>query len=116
MTKTDQRRHSMLAWIFLLFAGITEVIWAIALKFSHGFTHLTASVITILGMILSFYLLSLAMKSIPISIAYPVWTGIGAVGTAIIGMVVLGDSISLLKILCLVLIIAGVIGLKVFSH
>ena len=106
----------MLAWIFLLFAGITEIIWAIALKFSHGFTQLTASIITILGMILSFYLLSLAMKSIPISIAYPVWTGIGAVGTAVIGMLILGDNISLLKILCLILIIVGVIGLKLFSH
>ncbi|MCD9449149.1 quaternary ammonium compound efflux SMR transporter SugE, partial [Yersinia pestis] len=91
-----------MAWIILVIAGLLEVIWAIGLKYSHGFSRLTPSIITLVAMAASVFLLAYAMKSLPAGTAYAVWTGIGAVGTAILGIVLLGESASLARILSLV--------------
>jgi len=102
-------------WLYLLIAGLLEVGWAIGLKYTNGFTRLWPSVGTVVAMIVSFFFLSLALKTIPVGTGYAVWTGIGAVGTAILGMVLLGEPRAVGRILCLVLIIAGIVGLKLFS-
>lgn len=102
-----------MAWLLLTIAGIFEVIWALGLKSSEGFTRLWPSVITVAAMAVSFYLLSMAMRSLPVGTAYAVWTGIGAVGTVILGIVWYGDPVTLGRLLCLGLILAGLIGLKV---
>lgn len=104
-----------MAWLFLAIAGVFEVVWAIALKFSNGFTRLVPSIVTILGMIVSFYFLAVATKTLPIGTAYAAWTGIGAVGAIIIGTLFLDEPISLLRILFMVLILVGVLGLKFTS-
>ena len=104
-----------MAWIYLLIAGLLEIGWAVGLKYTAGFSKLAPSVLTIAGMIASFAFLSQALKTLPIGTAYAVWTGIGAAGTAIIGMVLLGESREVLRMLCIVLIIAGVLGLKFTS-
>ncbi|WP_159567303.1 quaternary ammonium compound efflux SMR transporter SugE [Budvicia diplopodorum] len=104
-----------MAWIILLVAGLLEVVWAIGLKYSHGFTRLTPSVITAVAMAASVFLLANAMKTLPVGTAYAVWTGIGAVGAAITGIILLGESASLMRILSLCLIIGGIIGLKFSS-
>ncbi|GKX53495.1 quaternary ammonium compound efflux SMR transporter SugE [Budvicia aquatica] len=101
-----------MAWIILFIAGILEVVWAIGLKYSHGFTRLTPSIITVVAMAASVFLLANAMKTLPVGTAYAVWTGIGAVGAAITGIILLGESASLMRVLSLCLIIAGIIGLK----
>lgn len=103
-------------WIYLILAGIMEVGWAVGLKFTEGFTQLIPSIITAGFMILSLYLLSLALKSITIGTGYAIWTGIGAMGTAVIGMMILGDSKEIGRIACIFLVIAGIIGLKFFSN
>jgi quaternary ammonium compound-resistance protein SugE len=102
-------------WLYLFLAGLLEVGWAIGLKYTNGFTRLWPSVGTVAAMIVSFFFLSLALKTIPVGTGYAVWTGIGAVGTAILGMVLLGESRDVWRILCLVLIIAGIVGLKLAS-
>jgi len=104
-----------MAWIYLLAAGLLEIGWAIGLKYTEGFTRLWPSVATLLAMIGSFGLLAEALKSIPLGTGYAVWTGIGAVGTAIVGMIYFGESRDLLRILCLVLIVGGVAGLRFAS-
>lgn len=104
-----------MAWINLLIAGLLEIGWAVGLKYTEGFTRLIPSVLTILAMIASFTLLAQALKTIPVGTAYAVWTGIGAAGTAIVGMMFLGESREVLRIVCIVLIIAGVLGLKFAS-
>jgi quaternary ammonium compound-resistance protein SugE len=104
-----------MAWIYLLVAGILEIGWAIGLKYTEGFLRLWPSVMTICAMIASFGLLAQALKTIPVGTGYAVWTGIGAAGTAVIGMVFLGESREALRILCIVLIVAGVLGLKLAS-
>ncbi|HHA0036762.1 TPA: quaternary ammonium compound efflux SMR transporter SugE [Yersinia enterocolitica] len=104
-----------MAWIILVIAGLLEVIWAIGLKYSHGFTRLTPSIVTLVAMAASVFLLAYAMKTLPAGTAYAVWTGIGAVGTAILGIVLLGESASLARVLSLGLILAGIIGLKLAS-
>ncbi|AHM76077.1 quaternary ammonium compound efflux SMR transporter SugE [Yersinia hibernica] len=101
-----------MAWIILVIAGLLEVIWAIGLKYSHGFTRLTPSVVTLIAMAASVFLLAYAMKTLPAGTAYAVWTGIGAVGTAILGIMLLGESASLARVCSLGLILAGIIGLK----
>jgi len=103
------------AWVYLIVAALFECGWAIGLKYTDGFTRLWPSIFTIAAMIVSFELLSLAMKTIPVGTAYAIWTGIGAVGVAILGMVLFGESKDIARILCIVLIVSGVIGLKVFS-
>ena len=105
-----------MSWIILLIAGLLEVVWAVGLKYTHGFTRLTPSVITIAAMIISMALLSLAMKTLPVGTAYAVWTGIGAVGAAIAGIVLLGESASPMRLLSLGLIVTGIIGLKLSTH
>jgi len=102
-------------WIFLIIAGLFEVVWAIGLKFTMGFTRLGPSVITVSAMIASFLFLAQALKTIPVGTGYAVWTGIGAVGVAIIGMIWLGESREVLRILCIVLIVAGLLGLKLVT-
>jgi quaternary ammonium compound-resistance protein SugE len=103
------------SWVYLFVAGLLEIGWAIGLKYTHGFTRLWPSVGTIVTMIASFFFLSVALKTIPVGTGYAVWTGIGAVGTAIFGMVLLGEPREAGRILCLVLIIAGIVGLKLYS-
>ncbi|WP_312738134.1 quaternary ammonium compound efflux SMR transporter SugE [Atlantibacter hermannii] len=105
-----------MSWIILLIAGLLEVVWAVGLKYTHGFSRLTPSIITITAMIVSIVLLSWAMKTLPTGTAYAVWTGIGAVGAAITGMVLLGESTSLARIVSLGLIVAGIIGLKLSTY
>lgn len=105
-----------MSWLVLFIAGLLEVVWAIGLKYTHGFTRLTPSVITVTAMIVSIVMLSWAMKTLPVGTAYAVWTGIGAVGAAITGILLLGESASLARIVSLVLIVAGIIGLKLSAH
>lgn len=105
-----------MSWIVLFIAGLLEVVWAIGLKYTHGFTRLTPSVITVTAMIVSIVMLSLAIRSLPVGTAYAVWTGIGAVGAAITGILLLGESASLARIASLALIVAGIIGLKLSAH
>ncbi|WP_288821091.1 quaternary ammonium compound efflux SMR transporter SugE [uncultured Leclercia sp.] len=105
-----------MSWIILFIAGLLEVVWAIGLKYTHGFTRLTPSIITVSAMIISIVLLSWAMRSLPVGTAYAVWTGIGAVGAAITGILLLGESSSLARIASLALIVAGIIGLKLSTH
>jgi quaternary ammonium compound-resistance protein SugE len=104
-----------MAWIYLLIAGLLEIAWAIGLKQTEGWTRLVPSVITVVLMIGSFYFLSLAVRSLPIGTAYAVWTGIGTVGAAILGIVLFDEPRDLVKIACILLIVAGVVGLKVTS-
>ena len=104
-----------MAWIYLVIAGVFEVVWAIAMKYSNGFTRLTPSIITFAGMVVSFYFLALASKVLPIGTAYAVWTGIGVVGAVAIGILFLNEPRSLARMICLALIIVGIIGLKLTS-
>ena len=104
-----------MAWIYLIIAGLLEIAWAIGLKYTQGFTRLWPSLATLALMIASFLLLSHALKTIPVGTGYAVWTGIGAAGTALIGMILLGESHAPLRLLCLALIITGVLGLKLLS-
>ena len=105
-----------MAWVYLLSAGILEIGWAIGLKYTHGFTRLWPSILTILGMALSMYLLATAARTLPIGTAYAVWVGIGAVGTAVLGMALLNEPREVARIACLGLIISGVLGLKILDH
>jgi len=102
-------------WLLLLTAGGFEVFWALGLKYSHGFTRLVPSVLTILGMIASFYFLSLALKNLPLGTAYAIWTGIGTIGTAVFGMVILGEPAGALRIASIGLIALGIAGLKLLT-
>ena len=101
-----------MAWVYLIIAGIFEVVWAIGLKYSHGFTKLYPSLITIGGMLISFYLLSLATKSLPIGTAYAIWTGIGVLGAVLLGIVLFNEPLNFSRIIFLCLILIGIIGLK----
>lgn len=105
-----------MAWIFLSIAGVFEIAWAVGIKYTQGFTRLWPSVWTVAAMVVSFYFLARSLKTIPVGTGYAVWTGIGAAGTAIIGMILLGESRDLPRIFCVALIIAGVIGLKITSE
>jgi quaternary ammonium compound-resistance protein SugE len=99
-------------WTLLFLAGLFEVGWAIGLKYTDGFTKPVPSVLTVAAMVASVVLLGLAMKQLPVGTAYAVWTGIGTVGTVILGIVLLGESAAPLRLLCLALIVAGISGLK----
>ncbi|MES2099612.1 MAG: quaternary ammonium compound efflux SMR transporter SugE [Pseudomonadota bacterium] len=100
-------------WTLLFFAGLFEVAWAIGLKYTDGFSKLVPSVLTVAAMVASVVLLGLAMKHLPVGTAYAVWTGIGTVGTVILGIVLMGDSAAPLRLMCLALIMLGIVGLKV---
>lgn len=101
-----------MAWIFLFIAGAFEIAWAVGLKQSNSFTRLYPSIFTLVSMIISFYFLSLAVKSLPLGTAYAIWTGIGAVGVVIVGMIFFNEPREITRILFLILIVAGIIGLK----
>jgi len=100
-------------WIYLILAGFLEIGWAVGLKYSDGFTKPLPSAVTIITMIASFTLLSLSLRSIPLGTGYAIWTGIGAVGTTIAGMILFAESRDYLRLLCIALIFLGLIGLKV---
>lgn len=104
-----------MAWVILLFAAACEVVWAIALKKSAGFTHMGYGVTAVVFMIISFVLLAWAMKTLPVGTAYAVWTGLGAFGAALIGMTILGEDRGIGRIVSLALVLAGVVGLKYFT-
>jgi len=104
-----------MAWIYLIIAGILEIVWAISLKYTEGFAKLWPSVFTVCGMIASFYFLAQALKSIPVGTGYAIWTGIGAAGTAICGIILFSEPASLPRLICIGLILAGIIGLKMSS-
>lgn len=103
------------AWLLLLAAGLLEVVWAIGLKYTEGFSKPLPSVITVAAMIASFWLLALALKTIPVGTGYAVWTGIGAVGTAILGIVLFSEPATAARLACIALIVAGILGLKLVS-
>ncbi|HEY9059889.1 MAG TPA: quaternary ammonium compound efflux SMR transporter SugE [Pseudobacteroides sp.] len=101
-----------MAWIYLIIAGIFEVVWAIGLKYSQGFTKLFPSLVTFGGMVISFYLLSISIKTLPLGTAYAIWTGIGALGSVILGILLFSEPLNISRVIFLSLILAGIIGLK----
>lgn len=104
-----------MSWFILLVAGLFEIAWAIGLKYTDGFTRLWPTVGTVVAMVVSVILLGVAMKELPVGTAYAVWTGIGAVGTVILGIVLLGDPAAPARLICVGLILVGIIGLKLVS-
>jgi quaternary ammonium compound-resistance protein SugE len=101
-----------LAWLLLVVAGLLEIVWSVSMKASQGFTKPHFTTITVVAAVLSFWLLGLALRQLPVGTAYAVWTGIGAVGAALLGIVLLGESLSVVRIGCIALIVAGILGLK----
>ena len=101
-----------MTWIYLFIAGFFEISWAIGLKMSEGFSNLGISILTIIGMVLSFYFLALALKEIPLGTAYAIWTGIGTIGTVIFGIILFKEPATILRFICIGLILTGIIGLK----
>jgi quaternary ammonium compound-resistance protein SugE len=104
-----------MAWFILLIAGLCEIGWATGLKYSEGFTRLVPSVLTIVAMVVSIVLLGIALKTLPVGTGYAVWTGIGAVGTAAMGILLLGESMEPMRLVSIGLIVAGIVGLKLTS-
>ena len=104
-----------MSWILLFVAGLFEIGWAIGLKYTDGFTRVVPTALTVVSMVASVALLGLALKELPVGTAYAVWTGIGTVGTALLGMVLFGDPATVLRLLCIGLIVAGILGLKLVS-
>ena len=104
-----------MAWIYLTVAGLFEIGWAIGLKYTDGFTRLLPSLWTVASMILSIVLLGLALRTLPVGTAYAVWTGIGAVGTAALGIYLFGEPATVARLLCIGLILAGIVGLKLVT-
>jgi quaternary ammonium compound-resistance protein SugE len=110
-----QKGVRSMAWVYLVIAGIFEVVWAVALKYTMGFTRLVPSIITVFGALASFYFLSIATKTLPIGTAYAVWTGIGAMGAVVIGMLFLNEPVTVPRMIFLLFILVGLIGLKLTS-
>jgi quaternary ammonium compound-resistance protein SugE len=104
-----------MAWILLLFAGALEVVWAYSLKQSHGFTRVGPSIVAVATMIASFGLLSVSMRTLPLGTAYTIWTGVGAVGAFLVGILVLGEATSVLRAMAAALIVAGLVAMKLSS-
>ena len=104
-----------MAWTLLVIAGLLEVAWAVGLKYTEGWTRLWPSVFTLTVMLVDFFILSAAMRSLPVGTAYAVWTGIGAVGTAIAGILLFGEPRDALRLVCIGLIVAGIVGLKLVT-
>jgi quaternary ammonium compound-resistance protein SugE len=104
-----------MAWIYLFIAGVLEIVWAILLKYTQGFTRMGPSLVTVVAMVFSFYFLALSLRTVPVGTAYAVWTGIGAVGTAILGMILFGESRHALRLACIALIVIGVLGLRLLT-
>ena len=101
-----------MAWIYLFFAGLFEVAWAIGLKYTEGFTRLLPSIFTAASIVISLVLLGLALRALPVGTAYAIWTGIGATGTALLGIWLFGEPATALRLSCIGLIVAGIVGLK----
>ena len=101
-----------LAWVLLLLAGVLEIVWSVSMKASDGFTRHHFTAITLVAAALSFWLLGLALRQLPVGTAYAVWTGVGAVGAAVLGIALFGESPSILRIGCIALIVLGILGLK----
>lgn len=104
-----------MAWIILLLAGLAEVGWAVGLKYTAGFTRLWPTVGTVTAMVVSLFLLGLALKTLPLGTAYAIWTGIGTIGTVVLGIMLFGESAALLRLGCIALIVAGIVGLKLVT-
>ncbi|WP_075215756.1 quaternary ammonium compound efflux SMR transporter SugE [Mongoliimonas terrestris] len=104
-----------MSWFILVIAGLLEIGWAVGLKYTEGFTRLVPSVLTAGTMVASVVLLAIAMRELPLGTAYAVWTGIGTVGTALVGMAIFGEPADVLRALCILLIVAGIAGLKILS-
>lgn len=104
-----------MAWLVLVIAGLLEVVWAVGLKYATGFTRLWPSVATLTAMVLSVVLLGLAVRALPLGTAYAVWTGIGTVGTVIVGILLFGESVSFIRLFCILLIVSGIVGLKLVT-
>lgn len=104
-----------MSWIFLFFAGLFEIGWAIGLKYTDGFSRPVPTILTIASMIVSLGLLGLALKTLPVGTAYAVWTGIGTVGTALLGIVLFNEPATALRLACIALIVAGILGLKLIA-
>lgn len=104
-----------MAWVYLVLAGVLEVVWAVGLKYSEGFSRLWPSVITLVATVASFWLLALALKHLPLGTGYAIWVGIGAVGTAFVGMLIFKEPATVARLMCIGLIVAGIIGLKLTS-
>ncbi len=104
-----------MAWIYLVVAGLFEIGWAIGLKYTDGFTRPLPTALTVASMVISIGLLGLALKTLPVGTAYAIWTGIGTVGTVALGIILLGESASALRLACIGLIVAGILGLKLVS-
>jgi quaternary ammonium compound-resistance protein SugE len=101
-----------MAWTYLFFAGLFEVAWAIGLKYTEGFSRIVPSLLTIAAMAISLALLGLALKSLPVGTAYAIWTGIGAVGTAALGIYLFSEPATTMRLLCIGMIVAGIVGLR----
>lgn len=104
-----------MSWFYLFIAGLLEIVWAIGLKYTAGFTKLMPSVITVSAMIASIWFLALALRTIPVGTGYAVWTGIGATGTAILGIVLFAEPATAARLMCIGVIVAGIVGLKIVS-
>src|SRR5690606_23803599 len=104
-----------MSWVYLFVAGLFEVGWAIGLKYTDGFTRLVPTVLTAASMVISLFLLGIALKTLPVGTAYAVWTGIGAVGPAILGVYLLGEPATVGRLVCIGLIVSGIVGLKLVS-
>ena len=104
-----------MAWLYLFAAGLLEVGWAVGLKYTDGFTRIVPTTLTVLSMVASVGLLGLSLKSLPLGTAYAIWTGIGTIGTVILGIALFGESASALRLGCIALIVAGIVGLKAVS-
>ncbi len=104
-----------MAWVALFFAGLFEIGWAVGLKYTHGFTRLWPSLGTVAAMAVSFVLISLALKTLPLGTAYAIWTGIGTIGTALLGIWLFSEPADALRLACIALIVAGIVGLKLVS-
>jgi quaternary ammonium compound-resistance protein SugE len=115
MASCVRRDGAAMAWFYLIAAGLCEIVWAVGLKQSNGFTRPVASAVTVVVMLLSFVLLAQAMKQMPLGTSYAIWTGIGAVGTAIVGMVYFHEPKTAVRIACMAMIVLGIIGLKYFA-
>jgi quaternary ammonium compound-resistance protein SugE len=108
----DIKLTSNLAWVLLVTAGLLEIVWSVSMKASHGFTKPNFTMVTLVAAALSFWLLGLALRQLPVGTAYAVWTGIGAVGATILGIALFGESLSLARVGCIALIVCGILGLK----
>jgi quaternary ammonium compound-resistance protein SugE len=104
-----------MAWLILVVAGLTEVGWAVGLKYTHGFTRPLPTALTVVAMVLSLWLLGLAVRTLPMGTAYAIWTGIGSVGTVLVGIMLFHEPASSVRLLCVALIVSGIVGLKLVT-